>query len=117
MKIIVDLPGWCDERHISIFAGIELAAYKPFGEDRFKIKTARCVQCGNCCVNLPKGQYPLDEQGDCVHLDKGAEPGEARPCKLGAMRPFPCCEGDPAKSGWADIAKCSIKYKTARKVK
>jgi hypothetical protein len=107
MKINIEIPDWCDERNIYVMAGIELAAYKDFNEDKFHIKTSRCNQCGKCCVNLPKGQYPLDENGDCIQLDKRYD--DIKPCKLGAMRPFPCCEGDPVKGQWGKDF-CSIRY-------
>jgi len=68
MRIEIELPDWVDERHIYIMAGVELAAYKEAQETTWHVKTKRCVQCGRCCLNLPKGQYILDENGDCINL-------------------------------------------------
>ena len=108
MKIRIDLPKWCDERHIYIIAGTELAAYLHFGEKKFHIKTSKCNECGKCCMNLIKGHVPLDENKTCVHL---GEDGEKKPCTLGAVRPWPCIEGDPVKGKW-DGGKdfCSVRY-------
>ena len=106
MKIQLDLQDWCDERHIFVVAGTELAAYKDAFEDKFHVKTSRCNYCGKCCMDLPKGHVPLDENNNCVHL---GEDGDKRPCKLGATKPLPCVEGDPVKSGWGKDF-CSIRY-------
>jgi|OpeIllAssembly_1097287.scaffolds.fasta_scaffold342647_1 hypothetical protein len=107
MRIEIELPDWVDERHIYIMAGVELAAYKEAQETTWHVKTKRCVQCGRCCLNLPKGQYILDENGDCINLIFDGK--DKRLCKLGAMRPLPCCEGDPVKGNWGKDF-CSIRY-------
>jgi hypothetical protein len=107
MKVSLDLPDWCDVRDIYILAGIELAAYKLAKEDTFHVKIVRCDMCGKCCQNLvADGQYPVLENGDCANLIKD---GERLVCKLGAMRPLPCCEGDPEKGGW-NTGFCCIRY-------
>lgn len=110
MKIILDLPEWPDDEHRDwyIIAGSEQRAYFKHNERKWHVKTSRCVMCGNCCVNLPKGQYELDAKGDCIHL--GQDGPDKRPCKLGVMRPWPCIEGDPTKGQWGEQAGCSIRY-------
>jgi hypothetical protein len=101
------LGDWTHERNIYIVAGVELAAYKNFNENKLHVKTSRCVQCGKCCLNLPKGQYSLDENNDCVHLDKSGT--GKKPCTLSMMRPFPCITGDPIIGKWGKEF-CSIRY-------
>ena len=69
MKIEIDLPDWVDERHIRIFAGVELAAFKWSHEDFWKVKDGRCQQCGECCTNLKNHTEPTIN-GECIHLDE-----------------------------------------------
>jgi hypothetical protein len=108
MKIEIELPDWCDERHIWIMAGTELAAYKDFGSDKWFIKKVRCNRCGKCCMNLvDDGQYELDENKNCVHLKSD---GDFYVCDLGIMRPIPCCEGDLEKNKENQDGTCCIRY-------
>lgn len=104
MKIIVELPPWADERHIRIFAGIELAAYKLAHEDKFKIKTSRCNFCGRCCMDVHVdhmfGRDPIT--GNCRFLVKN---GDTYECSLGIGRPFSCCKSIPTQ-----IAECTEKF-------
>jgi hypothetical protein len=111
MKITLELPDWCDERHIYIFAGIELAAVKIYGEDHFKVKEGRCNQCGECCVDSQWTACFDKEKGYCEHLEIL---GEERRCKLGTMRPFSCSTGDPMTLPEGPWVKCCITYKQVR---
>ena len=95
MKIEITIPDWPDDEHKDFFllAGSEQRAFYRHYEKKWHVKTVPCNQCGLCCMNLvDDGQYQLDEQGDCIHLDKSND--KVRPCKLGVMRPWPCVEGD-----------------------
>lgn len=75
-RIDVDLPDWCDERHIYVMAGMELAAYQRVGEP-MKVKVSRCSQCGKCCQKM-----------GCEHLEPD---GDKWRCGLAINRPFACC--------------------------
>ena len=95
MKIELDLPDWVDERHIRIFAGIELVAFKSATKDFWKVKVDRCIQCGECCSNLKKHHLPTID-GRCVHLvDEPGVPDKKR-CNIALRRPRTC--GDDPKS-------------------
>jgi len=60
-------------------------------------------------MGLIPGHVPIDENKTCVHL--GEDGPEKRPCKLGAVRPWPCIEGDPIKGKWKDGKDiCSVRY-------
>jgi len=90
MKVILDLPDWVDGRHIYVFAGIELAAYKYHGQG-WKVKTGRCRMCGGCCMGLGEvTQPPFAVDGRCVHL---IPDGPKLVCELGSGRPFSCSAG------------------------
>lgn len=113
MRLVLDLPDWCDERNIYVMAGIELVAYKRFGEDAAYVKAARCNSCGACCrAPLLPGAFEATAEGDCVHLKKI---GPTYVCGLGAGRPFVCNHGDPVRMG-IDGAEgiCSIRYKQVK---
>jgi hypothetical protein len=71
MRVLIDLPDWVDERHIYIFAGVELAAQKLSFNNFWQIKDTRCNQCGKCCMNFKniKHYYPV-VNGRCVHLQE-----------------------------------------------
>lgn len=73
MRVVLDLPDWVVGRHLYVFAGIELAAYKHNGKD-WLVKESRCSMCGKCC----KG---------CSHI---VPDGPKRVCGLGLNRPFSC---------------------------
>jgi len=109
MKIEIELPihSGDENKDWFIIKGTEQVAYFTHREKVWHVKTSSCVQCGKCCMNLPKGQYPLDENKDCVHL--GQDGPDKKPCRLGAMRPFSCIEGDPVKGTWGKDF-CSIRY-------
>jgi len=109
MKLVVELPDWCDERHIYVMAGIEMAAYKLYGEDKIHVKTTRCTECGQCCEKLyARWIFDRTEEGDCEHLDK--EIGGNRPCALGVMRPIGCCVGLQQKGKYSDYPSCTVEY-------
>ncbi len=75
-EIRVDLPEWCEGRHIYILAGIELVAYQ-LADKPMLVKTARCSMCGKCCE-------------DCKEL---IPDGSKLVCGLAIDRPFRCCIG------------------------
>jgi hypothetical protein len=78
MKICLDIPDWVEGKHLYVFAGIELVAYK-YNSGGWMVKTGRCSMCGSCCVL---------RDGPCEHL---VEDGKRRLCGLGSGRPFSCC--------------------------
>jgi len=87
---IPNLPEWTKERHLYLFAGIELVAFRYFGE-KWVIKTGRCNMCGLCCENQEGTELlPVDEHGTCIHL---APSGDQKICDLGSERPFNCSIG------------------------
>jgi len=94
MKIEIEIPDWADERHIYVFAGIELLAFKHVDE-AWKIKTSRCTMCGNCCRNF-KGV-------DCEHLKQD---GTRWVCGLGLARPISCS----FSAGSSRYEGCSEKF-------
>lgn len=109
MRIVVDLPDWCDERHIFIVAGIELAAYKLYGEDVVQVKTERCSMCGQCCEEVPHNWFlGRTEENSCVHLQKDSE--EYRPCRLGVLRPWSCCTDLVRAGKIPEYDKCTVDY-------
>lgn len=108
MRIVLDLPDWVNERHIYVMAGIELAAYKLYGEDKFHIKTSRCSQCGECCMNLTQSAgVPIGQDGHCLHL---IAIGSKNECDLRLYRPFGCSTGMQRK-GEFDHPSCTVEYK------
>ena len=109
MRITVDLPAWADERHIYIFAGVEMAAFKPYGQDSVYVKTARCENCGNCCQGI-KGYFPFSTGpgGKCYYRGPEAEGSPAQTCLLGAYRPFACATWNPPNLEQPD---CAVKFK------
>lgn len=87
MKIEIDIPDWVEEKHLYLFAGIELVAYKYLNED-WKIKTSRCNMCGKCCENLKNDTaYPPVINNKCIHL---INDGNKKTCGLAINRPFRC---------------------------
>lgn len=95
--ITIEVPDWAEERHIRVFAGLELLAYAPFGGE-VHVKAARCNQCGYCCEAYRPG---------CGHLVRA---GDKRFCGLGMQRPFDCCSSDPVLNKTGDEDRCSIRY-------
>ena len=108
MKIKLELPEWATERHIRVFAGVELVAYKLAHEDKFKIKTSRCNYCGKCCTNVRVdhlfGRNP--KTGNCQFLVKN---GDMYECALGIGRPFSCCASVPSQ-----IPECTEKFEEVK---
>jgi hypothetical protein len=100
MKILLDLPEWCDERDIVILAGIELAAYKKATEDKFKVKQIRCNLCGECCKGFKT------ESGYCEHI---IFDGDHKICELGSDRSYACCIGEHVMNV-CDSSVCCIRY-------
>lgn len=108
MKITLTLPDWVDERHIYILAGVELVAYKHFGE-KWKVKKNRCVQCGECCTGHKQGNphMEIDKDGTCIYL---IPDGEKQICGKVEYRGFNCATGDPIKDKWSET-NCKITYR------
>jgi hypothetical protein len=107
MQVILDLPDWVQERHISIMAGMELVAYKPY-QAPWMIKTVRCNNCGWCCENPPKGAVPVGPDGACVYLEAF---GIKKECSLGLARPWHCCWPDPHLTRHPEAMEhCCIRY-------
>lgn len=89
MKLEIDLPDWCDERHLYFFAGQECFAYRLYPENILYLKTERCSVCGNCC----RGQNPIlpniGPSGSCIYLGAAGVDNE---CGLNVGdKPFRCC--------------------------
>ena len=109
MKITIDIPDRFAERHISVLAGLELVAYKEYGQDQWKVKTESCNQCGDCC-GQENWAYEWDEiRQECTHLE---HLGNEHRCKLGASRPLSCCIGDPMTIPQGPWGNCSIRFET-----
>jgi hypothetical protein len=107
MKITVELPDWAKERHIYIFGGVELLAFKEHGTDWFRIKEKSCDMCGKCCEDAQFIQTYDSARGRCEYLE---EVGDEKRCSLGSNRPFSCSVGDPMtleKGPWKD---CCITF-------
>lgn len=104
-EIELELPEWCKEKHIRIFAGIELVAFKKAHEDKFSIKVSRCNFCGECCMNVRVDHmFGRDkETGNCRWLRKN---GDTYECGLGIGRPFSCCASVPNQ-----LPECTEKFK------
>ena len=104
-KIELELPEWANERHIRIFAGIELIAYRKVNEDKFNVKCSRCNFCGKCCMNVRVDHiFGRDEKtGNCRWLRKN---GDTYECGLGMGRPFSCSASVPIH-----IPECTEKFK------
>ena len=109
MKIELELPDWTEERHIRIFAGIELAAIKKAEEDFFRVKDGRCIQCGICCTNLKNHSLPTID-GTCIHLvDEPGREGMKR-CNIALYRPRNC-GNNPRSSKCKNITYKIVKCK------
>ena len=107
-KIELELPEWANKKHIRIFAGVELVAYKKVNENEFSIKTSRCNFCGECCKNVRiDHMFGRDkETGNCQWLRKN---GDTYECGLGMGRPFSCCASVPKH-----ISECTEKFKKVK---
>jgi hypothetical protein len=105
MKIVIEIPDWCDERHIRILAGIEMVAYKLAHEDHFMVKTERCSNCGTCCSDLSPRIPHAGPDGVCIHL---IPDGPKKMCSLGVDRPFICSVSRDRKGS---PEGCTIEYR------
>jgi hypothetical protein len=90
VKIEIEIPDWADGRHVYVFAGIELAAFKHAGAP-WRVKSSRCSMCGKCCEG-------------CIHLTSD---GPKRVCELGMNRPFAC--GTSAVPN--RVSECTERYR------
>jgi hypothetical protein len=107
MKISLEIPDDCvedfKERHLYVFAGIDLVARKPKGGE-WNIKVSKCSQCGKCCSDLTE-RHPFPAvDGKCIHLINPSGYGKKMICRLGICRPFACAISNPAKD------YCTVKY-------
>lgn len=107
MRLVFDLPDWADERHIYILAGVEMVAYKLYGEETIHIKKTRCNQCGQCCEGLTRWYFPLTDERACGYLHRLPDHTE---CELGIGRPMVCCTGLQQKGKYGNHPKCSVEY-------
>lgn len=103
MKIEIEIPDWCEERHIFILAGIEMAAYKLVDDDQWHVKKSRCNMCGECCKTFKKPFVFEVHDGVCEHLLSN------NTCGLGGHRPWVCCTSMERK-GSKGVPNCSIEY-------
>ena len=123
VEIKVILPDWCDDKHIRIFAGIELVARSMIGEDGRKplqVKKVRCNKCGKCCMNVNIDRRDDDlgggEKKDVFGRksdDDGTEAKEKGWCeflkKYGGEyyceidRPFGCCAASPHQEEFCSV--------------
>lgn len=104
MRITVELPKWCEGRHLYIMGGIELAAYNLYNERVWYVKTERCSSCGECCRTAARYYFGKKEDGSCIHL------ASSNDCGLGIMRPHACSVSVNRKGGAAN-PNCTIEYR------
>ena len=106
MKLILDLPDWAtyEDAEFKLLRNQELVAFK-FPKDEWKVKRDRCVQCGECCLDVPEGHTPFGTNGEgkCNMLVKE---GDKLVCKAGYNKPFACL-GDPSIN---NAPGCNIRY-------
>jgi hypothetical protein len=114
MRIEIDLPDWCDERHIYIFAGIELAAYRQYGENWIRVKTERCNRCGKCCQQEHWALEFNPGRCECTFME---HLGDEHRCALGINRPFSCGTGDPMTIPEGPWEECTIRFEERKLVK
>jgi len=100
--VTIEIPDWAEERHIFVFGGFELMAWKPSGKDELWVKLTRCAMCGWCCENL---------RPDCKDLE---QIGKSKVCKRGADRPFICSYSDPKQNNAPGCEACNITYKVEK---
>jgi hypothetical protein len=106
MKIVIELPEWCDERDIRVMAGIELAAYKLQADNFFHVKKVCCNNCGDCCRGLSeRWLYGITENHECQYLKQD---GDLWIC---SKLPFPidCFWGKQAKGLYGNKG-CVVEY-------
>ena len=121
-KITLELPKWCEERHIYVFAGMELAAYKYLGQP-MRVKINRCHECGSCCTGL--GEVSPDFYTLCPNCGKehavftvingiciflGQDGPNKRPCNRGSGRPFACSAG----VGLKNVEGCTERFEEVK---
>jgi hypothetical protein len=70
MKVTLDLPEWAMEGDLRLISNhMELVAYKETGGDSpFMVKTVRCNNCGECCLDVGGSSLPHNDEGKCDHL-------------------------------------------------
>lgn len=103
MRIEVEIPDWAEGRTLHIMAGMEEIARKPLGRP-WKVKTGRCVQCGKCCMDVPR-TWPMGRSAttrNCQWLIYYAN--EWR-CDFLGSRPFACSISDASGQ-----PHCSIEW-------
>ena len=96
------LPKWAkDKANLFLLADQELVIHQA-KEKEVHIKKDRCVQCGECCLNIPDNFTPFGTNGEgrCNALDENYS------CSAGGNKPFKCL-ADPLKT---NIPNCSIRY-------
>ena len=98
------LPDRTKDRTIMILADQELVAFKEPRQE-IKIKKVRCVQCGECCLDVEENHTPFGTNGEgkCNMLDTT---GDKWKCLAGYKKPFSCLS-DPLK---ANTPSCTIEY-------
>lgn len=101
-RVEIELPDWCKERHIRVFAGIEEVAHKKVGH-KWQVKTVRCNKCGECCKNVVFPKSRIDPKTDwCIHLKY-----YANEYLCDTNRPFFCCGADSVGEKY-----CCVEWKT-----
>ena len=102
--LVKALPDWAKKRTIMVLADQEMLAIKIPRQEAL-IKKTRCVQCGECCLDVPDRQTPWgsDEEGKCNALKKDRDKWI---CIAGLQKPFTCLT-DPLKG---NAPGCSIEY-------
>ena len=110
MKVILDLPDWCNEKHIYVLAGRELVAYKYLDPKPWMIKSSRCNLCGKCCQTFRGiiNDAQIDEKGHCRHLKPD---GDMLRCGLELSVPFGCIVSiGPYKK----VPECTEKFESVK---
>jgi len=66
--MIINIPDWAKDGYIKVILNdMELVAYKEPGNSPIMIKTVRCNNCGECCLDMA-GSDLADEEGKCKYL-------------------------------------------------
>lgn len=103
MQITFTLPEWAEDRHLYLMAGIEMVAYKLYGEDKVYTKKNRCSACGECCLKIQSGTLlRAKEDGSCSFLSDYME------CLLGIFRPVGC---SVSMHRVGDTPNCTVEYR------
>jgi hypothetical protein len=104
-ELVALLPEWATKNtHLRLLANQESVMDQAPGHE-LHIKTKRCTQCGDCCLETPKGHTPFDSDDEqkCNVLYKQDDKWL---CDAGANKPFRCL-ADPMK---ANVPTCDIRY-------